>query len=1054
MNNLDIRQNLDSLLKQLGEEKSIDVAEKIISELVGILGIKVSDRFLLNVPRIDAELSRFMLAPGFGRQAAAYDIPNDHGDLIDLKLFWVKKLSKTNLSWLIGITPNFEDSEANDYKNISIDFVVPESGDSVNILLSSKFKIRSLELKGHITHTQFEIFESWRKDILSSIQSSQKDKKIIHSKLWDSFDFEPINRAFYFELVESFSLLVHHLERGVGRKPAVMFTTRLIGRLLFLWFLKKKNYINNKCGYFDVNDFSDQTSYYKSKLEILFFEILNREISERDNFDVVTPYLNGGLFEISETDFYKSDKLTFPDAYFINLFKILNKYNFTVDESSPEFQHVAIDPEMLGRIFESLLAEQVDEITGSNKKKVTGAFYTPREIVSFMCEESLIEFLKRKVPEGHDRDLRIQELIRLPETIFRDQDQNKRRDWKPYAQSIIDALSGSSSNEPLTILDPAVGSGAFPMGMLHLLVKVFGRLDPKYEKNIAILKREILSRSLYGADIEQTAIEICRLRAWLSIIVDIPEGGRVEPLPNLDFKFTCANALIPLEEERQASLLADHLLKNKLMTIRNEYFQASNKKNKKKLQNEYESLTHHEGLFDSARTKQLKSYRPFDINSTSNFYDPELHHGLSHFDIVIGNPPYVQIQKFSKQDIQKKLQDVGYESFSKTGDLYCLFYEKGINLLKNHGLLTFITSNKWMRAAYGEKIRALFLKNNPLLLIDLGSNVFENATVDTNILLISNEQNQNQLTAITLNNKWDQGSDLTNLVSANSIKLSNLSSGAWSIDGVIQQQIMSKILKQGKKIKDLDIQIYRAILTGLNEAFIVDETIRDQLLLDDPKSIDVIKPIYRGKDISRYSLVNSRMYLLMTGFDADIPKNYPAIYKHLVQFKEKAKKRDDQGKDWYNLRACGYYDAFEKDKIVWGNISYDSAFTILHKGLYLNAPANLMLSKTLNIYYLLGCLNSSIFNWEFKRHGIFLGSAYEWKKQYVEQIHIPLISQGSADLQEQVVEKVKAILEIKKRDAKSSTFDLENQINQIIYKIYHLNEEEINVIEKSDTKTK
>jgi hypothetical protein len=155
------------------------------------------------------------------------------------------------------------------------------------------------------------------------------------------------------------------------------------------------------------------------------------------------------------------------------------------------------------------------------------------------------------------------------------------------------------------------------MGMLQLLVKVFGRLDTKYEKNISSLKRDILSRSLYGVDVEQTAIEICRLRAWLSIIVDIPEGEKVEPLPNLDFKFTCANTLVSLEDESQATMNFDFGFKDKLMKIRDEYFNASNKSKKLKLQSSYQELTHQEDVFDSKKTQQLKSYKPFDVGASS-----------------------------------------------------------------------------------------------------------------------------------------------------------------------------------------------------------------------------------------------------------------------------------------------------------------------------------------------------------------------------------------------------------------------------------------------------
>jgi hypothetical protein len=1069
MRNIDIRQALDPLLKKLEEDKSIDVVEKIISELVGFLGVKVSDRFLLNVPRIDAELSRFMLAPGFGRQAAAYDIPNDHADLIDLKLFWIKKTTKTNLSWLIGITPNFEDSEANDYKNISIDFIFPESADRLIILISDKFKIRSLELKDHLSHTQFEIFSNWQNIHFDEHKDLQEAKALVHSKLWESFNFEPINRAFYLELVESFSLLVHHLEKTFGRKPAVMFTTRLIGRLLFLWFLKKKNYVNSESEYFDVGSANNQNEYYRSKLEKLFFEVLNREISERENGDQITPYLNGGLFDINQTDFYKDLNLTFPSGYFSALFQTLNKYNFTVDESSPEFQHVAIDPEMLGRIFESLLAEQIDDVSGVNKKKVTGAFYTPREIVSYMCEESLIQFLKSRVPDAPDRDLRLQELIRLPETIFRDQDQNKRRDWKPYAESIIGALSGSASKDPLTVLDPAVGSGAFPMGMLHLLVKVYGRLDTKYEKNLSLLKRDILSKSLYGVDIEQTAIEICRLRAWLSIIVDIPEGANVEPLPNLDFKFACANALIPLLEEHQGSLLTDYLLKDKLMAIRDQYFNTSNKKLKSKLQYDYSALNHSEDLFESPRTKQLKSYKPFAIDASSDFYDPGLHHGVNHFDLIIGNPPYVQIQKFSKQKIQRDLEAVGYKTFSKTGDLYCLFYERAISLLKRGGILAFITSNKWMRAGYGEKVRSLFLKHNPLLLIDLGPNVFENATVDTNILLLENSDNINDMSSVFLSDEWKSRNSLASFIEGNSSKVKNLSSGPWSITNSLEGEILDKVRLHGKLLIDWDAKFSFGVKTGLNEAFVIDLPTKDRLIAEHSSASELIRPIIRGRDISRYFYRNESLFVILTKFGSykTLKKEYPSIYKYLLSYEVKLKERGQclgtragksQSSDYIgqhhwleldNNPTDAFIDMFNQDKIVWGNISYNSAFALLDSGVYLLAPSILMTSDSVNLKYVLGCLNSSVFNWEFKRIGIFLGKAYEWKKVYVEQVHIPSITQKNAFLQDKIISKVESILEIKKVNPDSNIANLEDEINQLVYRLYDLNSQEIEFIENS-----
>jgi len=1046
MNDIETK-NIDLLLKQLSTERSFDVAEKIAAELVGLLNIKVADRFLANIPRVDAELTRFQLAPGFARQAAAYELPHEDSKPFDLKLFWIKKTNKTNLSWLIGLTPNFEDALSNDYRNIGIDFVVPEACDSIIILLSNRFKVRALELKDHITPTQLEIFSQWTQLSDMEIADQNELKNNLHAKLWESFNFEPINRKFYLELVEHFSILVHHLEKEFDRKQSVMFTTRLIGRLLFIWFLKKKKLINSNIDYFSITDSEKQSEYYKNKLEKLFFEVLNRDELERNGEDKLTPFLNGGLFDKSTTDFYGNPKLTFPNGYFKKLFDTLNKYNFTVDESSPEFQHVAIDPEMLGRIFESLLAEQIDENTGDNKKKATGAFYTPREIVSYMCEQSLIEYLKTRVPDAPDRDRRIDELIRMPEAIFRDQDQNKRRDWKPYREAIIKALEGSKTEPPLTVLDPAVGSGAFPMGMLQLLVKVYSRLDPKFEKDISKLKRNILSRSLYGVDIEQTAIEITRLRAWLSIIVDIPENSKVEPLPNLDFKFVCANTLIPLDNSKQATLLIDYNLKDKLIAIRDEYFRTSSKAKKEKLQKDYLKLTQNSNWSDNKKTRQLKSYEPFNISSSSKFYDPELMHGIQIFDIVIGNPPYVQIQKFARTQIQKDLESVEYKTFERTGDLYTLFYERGLELTKkDKGFLCFITSNKWMRAGYGKSLRKYFISKNPKILIDLGGNIFESATVDTNILLIENSSNKNNTLAISIKNNKRE---IVDQVKNEAIRISFKDSDSWFIGSEEELSLKEKIEKNGKPLKDWDVKINRGILTGLNEAFIINKETRDELIAEDPKSEEIIKPILRGRDIGKYIYNFADLYILATGYDTDISNFYPAIYNYLLKFEKAAKKRQDQGKNWWNLRACIYYEEFEKEKVVWGNISYNSQFCFVKGGIFVNAPANIITSSSVNIKYLVGVMNSKIFNYEFKSRGIFLGDAYEWKKQYVEGVNLPLLNSEKNKIKaEEIIMLVDKIIKIKLRDPNSLTKELEDKIDLLVCDLYDLNEEERAIILK------
>ena len=1053
MSNIDIKGQLDPLLKKLETDKSLDVAEKLAATLVGFLGVSAGDRYLLNIPRVDAELSRFELAPGFARQAAAYELPNDNADVFDLKLFWIKKATKTNLSWIVGLTPNYEDSEANDYKNIGIDFVVPETSDSLIILLSSKYKIRSLELKGSITQTQHEIFSNWLK--IQSIEKSNdaEIKNTIHSSLWESFNFEPINREFYLDLVEAFSLLVHHLEPLFGKKPSVMFTTRLIGRLLFIWFLKKKNLINTQMDYFSVSEL-DQTKYYRNSLEVLFFEVLNKEINDRGNSDGFTPYLNGGLFDVSLTDFYRNEQLTFPNSFFNNLYNTFNKYNFTVDESSPEFQHVAIDPEMLGRIFESLLSEQMDEDTGDNKKKITGAFYTPREIVSYMCEESVLEFLKSRIPETIDRDRRLEELIRLPETIFRDQDQNKRRDWKPYSELIIRALDGENGQEPITILDPAVGSGAFPMGMLHLLVKIYTRLDVKYEKNISTLKLNILSKSLYGVDIEQTAVEICRLRAWLSIIVDIPDTN-VEPLPNLDFKFVCANTLIPLNDDKQLSLDNDLNLKAKLIELRNNYFSTSNKSAKLRLQKEYIELTSHSDLFDDKKTTQLKRYNPFDLSQSSDFYDPELFHGLETFDLIIGNPPYIQLQK-DKGKLSKLYQHCGYKSYASTGDIYCLFYELAYLLLKPDGFLTFITSNKWLRSKYGENLREFLSKNtSPTLLLDLGSGIFETATVDTNILIYKKTNIKNNFVCSMIRKNLNKENlSLDAYVKNHKMVINQFGREPWVIMSPIEEKIVSKAKKEGKKLENWNVYINKGLMTGYNNAFYINRDQKDQLLKQSETANQIIKSLFRGREIKKYfTPQNDDSFVLVVSDKIDID-NYPSIKNHLSQFRNKLEERAQfirGDHPWFSVDNCPsekMIDLFKNTKIIYPNMSQTPFMTIDEKGSVSNDKTFILASDDDNlIYYVAGILNSKIGQFLIRKFCPTLGeNGFELRKVFVTQIPLPIVDNEQLS---KFVDLVKQIYKLNVNQNGSNQFsqEIENKIDRLSYDFYKLNNEEIEYIE-------
>lgn len=1027
MNNISIKNQLDPLLKQLSTEKSFDIAEKIATELAGLLQIKTSERFLANISRVDAELTRFQLAPGFARQAAAYELPREGNKPFDLKLFWVKKATKTNLSWIVGLTPNFEDAEANDYKNIGIDFVVPETCDSIIVLLSNRFKVRALELKDHIAPTQLEIFSLWQKIGEIEVADQNEFKKILHSKLWESFNFEPINRRFYLELVEHFSILVNYLEKDLGRKPSVMFTTRLIGRLLFIWFLKKKNLINKNIDYFSVQNPEKQTEYYKNQLEKLFFEVLNRDELERNNGDKLTPYLNGGLFDKSTTDFYGDPKLTFPNGYFNQLFETLNKYNFTVDESSPEFQHVAIDPEMLGRIFESLLAEQIDENTGNSKKKATGAFYTPREIVSYMCEQSLIEYLKTKISDAPDRDLRIEELIRLPETIFRDQDQNKRDKWRKNLgkDKVLHDL------DKILILDPAVGSGAFPMGMLHLLVKVYSRLDPKFEKNVSELKRDILSRSLYGVDIEQTSIEITRLRAWLSIIVDIPEGDDVDPLPNLEFKFVCANTLIPLDNSEQATFFTDHDLKNKLITIRDDYFRTSSKIKKEKLQKDYLKLTQKASLFDNKKTQQLKSYKPFDISSSSEFYDQELMHGVQAFDIVIGNPPYVRVSGIH-ETYDKYIRDHYITVFGHY-DMYIPFVERAFNLSNMSGLICYITPNKYLSKRYGNKLRPIILKNFKILsLLDLSQiKIFETASVYSLVSIFKKESPEiDYFTKVKSLKKWIEPKD----IEWNKIRQSNFLKNKNQIFDIeidnIERTIFDKIENNCFSLGEIS-----KILTG---------TPAINLYYEWPKLINNLNDTILGNQLKLINVSNIDRFVINWGGNIRVAKN---------KYKDAVISFDDR------LIGINKWSAFKIHpkitikgtalRLTAAEDEYGYANVSLYSIIYHDSNNN-----SLN-RLILGLLNSVLLNyWYTKKFASnnLSGNYISFNGVYLKQIPIPKLENIDKLLKNKIETMVDQILTLKKQNKDADTKSLESQIDQLVYKLYDLTPEEIKIIEKSNKK--
>lgn len=505
-----------------------------------------------------------------------------------------------------------------------------------------------------------------------------------------------------------------------------------------------------------------------------------------------------------------------------------------------------------------------------------------------------------------------------------------------------------------------------------------------------------------------------------------------QPLPNLEFKFIAANSLIKLEQG-QTDLFADPDLDVKLQDLRDKYFNARKHHTKKEYQEKYYKLTTGQiSMFEDERTRQLKSFDPFKNRIAADFFDSHIMFGINDgFDAVIGNPPYIHFEKMEKtiRDFYKNnSKKFGFTTYAARGDMYTLFYEKGVQLLKEGGFLSFITSNKWMRAGYGEKLRDFFLKEtNPIELIDLGAGMFESATVDTNILLLQKGENRHRLKALTLGE--DGSENMSDYIRRHAVSIDYKVGESWTILSEIEQSIKKKIEAVGTPLKDWDIKINRGILTGLNEAFIISKEKRDELVEADPKSAEIIRPILRGRDIKRYEVNFQNLYLINThnGYVSEdgetVPPinvdDYPAIKDWLENGNwntkpklgtniERLTKRTDQGVTPYNLRSLAYMDDFSKLKILFSEIVQSPQFYLDENNFIMNDTVTFI--SGLQLEYLVKYLNSRIIFSIYKSFyaGGGLGTiGIRVKKTFLQNLPIPKIQINSVkdeDIEKEVQE--------------------------------------------------
>lgn len=1106
----------------------------------------------------------------------------------------------------------------------------------------------------------------------------------------EAFSVEPVTKEFYEKLQHWYFWAIENVEfpkdaeeETNGREVAVI---RLITRLMFIWFMKVRNLIpNNLFNEKSINtilkDFSeDKPTYYKAILQNLFFATLNTRQKDRRFLSTIRgnrgynqdwgnpyvyryqnffkepepftkffgdiPFLNGGLFECLD---YVEKKIYFdgfrtakkyqpkvPNFLFFSelkkkdlsrfykkpkknkryevqgLINLLESYNFTIDENMPDDVEVALDPELLGSIFENLLASYNPE-TSTTARKATGSFYTPREIVNYMTNESLKQYFKTNIADLDDKKL---------DSLISSDSENL------FNQEVTKELINLIND--LRVVDPAVGSGAFPMAMLNKLVFILTKLDPEnrfwrqsqvsgvkksvtdptiQHKLIEQIKRQfkeknadygrklyLIEKCIYGVDIQQIAVEIAKLRFFISLLVDEQidpkkENSGIEPLPNLEFKLMQGNSLISefagfsfddnkkenLEKDIKAKEMQlnnakvdhhktesefmkiyntekreDKKLKAKIdkiaknikrlekdkkrlhKTLQNEKDEINDDKYKNLIKNFEEIKTDYQNEADNKKKKLLREkidkaiikiveekistdlpglrkniegkakqipnkeqrkqyiyleYQKltkkfgFDIEQVEkdltaytegrkqkefflwNIYFAEVFSEKGGFDVVIGNPPYIQLQKAvnNKQKYADLYRGEKYTTFERTGDIYALFYEKGLNVLNIKGLLCYITSNKWMRANYGKSLRKLISRKNPKKLIDMGPGVFNTATVDTNILLTANDVEQkhtSQLKALT----FTKHHKINKLKNSDFSPIKNLNQDSWIILSPQEQKIKEKIERIGAPLKEWDINIYRGVLTGYNKAFIIDGKTKDELITKDSKSAEIIKPLLRGRDIKRYKAEFADLWLIFIPWhfplhndnaisgnskksEKAFQKKYSAIYEHLLQHKDKLSKRNKEETgiryEWYALQRCAatYYKEFEKEKIVWKRIGSVIRFSY-------SKNSELCLDSTViavgnKIKYLTALLNSKLHIRELLINSPKTGTGdVIISVQALNPLLVHIPNNKTAKPFETLADKI-----ISKKEAGKDTTTEEQKIDLMVYKLYELTFEEVKIVD-------
>lgn len=866
-------------------------------------------------------------------------------------------------------------------------------------------------------------------------------------------------------------------------KLARDYIKKMFGRITFLYFIQRKGWLvdngNNPDSRYMYNLYKQskfKDTFLDDVLELLFFYVLNtrkeqrKDISERDNKDITIlpgwqhiPYLNGGLFKADDID---PKKCVFPSEYFQHLFKFLDSYNFTIDENDPEDAEIGIDPEMLGRIFENLLEDNKDK----------GAFYTPKEIVEYMCRESIILYLQNDKKIGLAEN-QIRSFVQsFDSSMF---SRNTRYNIKESLKAV-------------TICDPAIGSGAFPMGMVNLLSKLYVALGVNDEQ-MSVIKRHIVEKNIYGVDIEKGAVDIARLRFWLAMVVDEKkeEGKEPMPLPNLHFKIMQGNSLLESYKNFDLSKIClsiagygtggfdfdghRELLRNDIALYYNTYLHDKRDTIIARIKNRVISQIFEETQ-DEHLLKDIK-----DVTANNKFF---LWHTWfaevfekGGFDIIIGNPPYLKEGRANRAIFEEVKKSPYYKGKM---DLWYMFACNGIDMLKPNGNLCFIATNNWVTNSGAEKLRQKVNKDTQIIQLCDFRNfmIFKTASIQTMIMQFKKNHDNREYTFDMRNLIGSTLEDVIKLLKKEKCpttqylkpKYNRIEMQDRYLTFSNQDDLLDKLANINPCMYFNDLEITQGIVPNPDvvnarniKKFTKEEIVNNKINVGDPVFIvptgffknlsssekDLLKPIYEPVDFSRYFIGNpSSNIIYLTKQDSPSESEMPNIISHLTKYRPimEERRENQMGRiKFYHLHWPREKSIFEEgEKLLVTRKCVNPVFCYTDKEAYVMMAINVIKTKRANMKYLSGLLNSKLIAYWLKNRGKMQGLNYQLDKEPLQQIPIAV---PEAVIQNHIGDIVDEIIKRKAKNINAVTEDLENQIDHIVYHLYDLTYDEVKIID-------